>query len=523
MINDNDNYKLDLWRNNRVDNSYENYLCDTPRGVPEYFLGVQDGWRCPRHKIRFYGLDIECPLCEKDRERGWHMSQIRKERERVEQERFRKAIAEREVAEAKRKKEAELMAKIKKRQDEKAKIDDTVSIKSLLERAYTELEYKDWEKADIYFEKVLDRESKCALAYLGMICAHLKVSNEKNLSSVKSPTDITNHKYYERAIADPSIKSRLDGYIRAINDRIATKKEAARKKHVQDAFDSVCKIMDIAHSPTDYREVITAFNNIDSSYQDINIEIKTKMKECEQKRVAAEEVARKKRVQDAFDSACKIMNRAQNSDDYQRVIAAFSRIDSSYQDINTKIKAKIKECEQKIFSNDFDNACKIMDSAKSLNDYDRAISAFSRIRFNADGSGYQDMNSNIKRKITECESKKSTIETTIRKRHELFLNRLNWLKRNLSLYTFHSADAKKMRKEIEGIVIRHNTSSMTLMEVQNDLIVHERLFTGFCELFQDDFVLACLGLVKGLDRRGEITAVNADAFFLKEFMKNNVH
>jgi len=340
----------------------------------------------------------------------------------------------------------------------KPKTDET---ESLLDRAYTELKYEKWGIAKSYFEKVLDRESANANAYIGVICADLKVSSERYLTNVKSPTDITNHEYYKRVIDIPEGKSRMNGYIKIINDRIIKERNAMVAK------------------------------------------------------------AKRQRADSAFNDACKEMSKARNNDAYRKVIIAFRNVDTDYPELNAKIKAKINECEQKILKNDFDNACKVMDSAKTLNDYDRAIAAFPRMRFNA-LSSYQDMNSKIKRKITECESKKAKIETAVREKHGLFLDRLNWLKRNLSLYTFHSTDAQKMRKEIEGIIVRNNTSSMTLKEVQNDLTVYECIFVNFHELFQDDFVLACLGLEKGLGRRGEITAVNVDAFFMKEFMEYNV-
>jgi len=109
------------------------------------------------------------------------------------------------AAEKKRQQEA-VMSKIKKRQDDKSKIDETAPIESLLERAYTELRYKNWYKAELYFEMVLELDSK--------------LPRDRNLTSVKRPADIMNHENYKHAIADAEVKSRLDGYIKAINDRI---------------------------------------------------------------------------------------------------------------------------------------------------------------------------------------------------------------------------------------------------------------------------------------------------------------
>jgi len=109
--------------------------------------------------------------------------------------------------------------------------------------------------------------------------------------------------------------------------------------------------MNNAQSLDDYCKVITTFGNIDSNYQDINEQIKGKIAECERKKTdveAAEEAAHRRRVQDAFNSACKIMSNVQSLDDYRKAIATFESIDTNYQDINGKIKGKIAECESKM-------------------------------------------------------------------------------------------------------------------------------------------------------------------------------
>ncbi|MCL2079199.1 MAG: DUF6273 domain-containing protein [Oscillospiraceae bacterium] len=70
--------------------------------------------------------------------------------------------------------------------------------------------------------------------------------------------------------------------------------------------------------------------------------------EEERQRIAAEEAARRKRAQNAFAAAVKIRDKAQNPEDYRKAIAAFSNIDSNYQDINDQIKSNIIECEKKM-------------------------------------------------------------------------------------------------------------------------------------------------------------------------------
>jgi tetratricopeptide (TPR) repeat protein len=156
---------------------------------------------------------------------------------------------------------------------------------TLMTRAWQFAEDGDWNEAADYFNKVLDANPSHAPAYVGLICVDLKVTQENKLANCKTPGSITNHKHYKRASADPAVKARLDGFIQTIQARIAAEQkaavEAARKKRVQDAFDSAAAIMSNAQVPDDYRKAITAFGRIDSNYQDINSQIKGKVAECE--------------------------------------------------------------------------------------------------------------------------------------------------------------------------------------------------------------------------------------------------
>jgi len=99
---------------------------------------------------------------------------------------------------------------------------------------------------------------------------------------------------------------------------------------------------------------------------------------------------------------------------------------------------------------------------------------------------------------------------------------LYWLRNNLSLYSFNTKDAEKLSESIENIGF---SDDMPL----NDLRESFRLLSGcfslngdFQKLFQGDFILSCLGLKKGKDRQGEITANHIDAFFIDTFFGMSV-
>jgi hypothetical protein len=103
---------------------------------------------------------------------------------------------------------------------------------------------------------------------------------------------------------------------------------------------------------------------------------------------------------------------------------------------------------------------------------------------------------------------------------------LFWLKNNLGLYTFRTEEARKMKAKIERIALNENmdlNQQRDSFRQLNGFFNAERGRPGdFMVLFQDDFIIASLGLTKGLGRKGEITATHADAFFLETFMGKTV-
>jgi len=172
-------------------------------------------------------------------------------------------------------------------------------IRNLMMIGWQSADVGDWKEAGDYFTKAREKDPSYSPAFLGLICVDLKCPQEDKLANVKDPGSITNHKYYKFAVADPTVKASVDGYVQIIKDRIDAEQKAAAA-------------------------------------------------EAELKRKTAEEAARRKRVQEAFDNACEIMNNAQSLDDYRNAIATFGNIDSNYQDISGQIKNNVAECERKM-------------------------------------------------------------------------------------------------------------------------------------------------------------------------------
>ena len=88
---------------------------------------------------------------------------------------------------------------------------------ALLERVAIFLEDGEWERADEYCERVLDIDPKNAKAYIGKLCAELKIKDEADLANHTKPVDNLSH--YKKALrfADTGYRVKLEGYNQAIN------------------------------------------------------------------------------------------------------------------------------------------------------------------------------------------------------------------------------------------------------------------------------------------------------------------
>jgi len=94
------------------------------------------------------------------------------------------------------------------------------SVESLMKRGKLFLEDSDWKQANEYFNKVLDIDPEYAPAYVGKLCAELKVQQEEILGNYKEPiSEIGN---FQKAIrfADVSYRAKVEGYNNTIHEHI---------------------------------------------------------------------------------------------------------------------------------------------------------------------------------------------------------------------------------------------------------------------------------------------------------------
>ena len=127
------------------------------------------------------------------------------------------------------------------------------NVEALLMRGTIALEDEEWERADSFFEQILNAEATCAEAYLGKLMAELRVKNREQLANLEKPFD--NGKSYAKVLrfASDELKKALDGYNETIRQRIENERlesvyaDAVAEKNnasTQDQFEDAAALFD---------------------------------------------------------------------------------------------------------------------------------------------------------------------------------------------------------------------------------------------------------------------------------------
>ena len=130
---------------------------------------------------------------------------------------------------------------------------------SLLKRGFIALEDGEWEKADDFFEWVLNLDAECAEGYLGKLMAELKVRTRANLANCSLPFDNRNNYRRAMSFADDKLKRELSDYIYAINTR-------NREKERERIYNEARALM-TGDTIADFEEASKLFKRI-SGYRD---------------------------------------------------------------------------------------------------------------------------------------------------------------------------------------------------------------------------------------------------------------
>lgn len=92
------------------------------------------------------------------------------------------------------------------------------------------LEQRNWEHANEHFDKAIEEDPECAVAYIGKLCAEMGCRNESELSAGETP--LSDNKYYKRAIrfADSEYRLKLENYNRKRLENAAEKERAFERE-----------------------------------------------------------------------------------------------------------------------------------------------------------------------------------------------------------------------------------------------------------------------------------------------------
>lgn len=125
-----------------------------------------------------------------------------------------------------------------------------------LKRAFLFIEDGEFNRADAYLESILDQDPENAQAYLGKLMIDLRVNLQEELGNLTTPFE--SNKNYIKAVrfADEELKSKLNNYIKIINNR-----------NENGIYTRAKNAMSAANTESAYKEAAALFESI-SEYQD---------------------------------------------------------------------------------------------------------------------------------------------------------------------------------------------------------------------------------------------------------------
>ena len=202
-------------------------------------------------------------------------------------------------------------------------------IAPLLKRMFMYLEDGEWDKADEYAERVLDKDPENAEAYVGKLMAELKVHRREDLKNQAKPFD--GNKNYQKAVrfGSDKLKTELNGYIKTINDRNAEeKRKQEEEKRRQEEY------------RRNMREVWRKQEEEKRKQEELRKEEKRRKEEERKEKERKQEEERKEKI---YNNAVNLLNSASSEDEYNDAANLFYSI-SGYKDADDLEK----KCREKV-------------------------------------------------------------------------------------------------------------------------------------------------------------------------------
>lgn len=115
---------------------------------------------------------------------------------------------------------------------EAADYQDETKIENLIKRIEIFLDYKEWEEANQYCEKVLDQDPENATVYLYKIMANVHVNKKEELAN--ATMDFSTKTSYKKLVryAEPELVEEINGYLKQIQSKNYQKKYEQAVEHI---------------------------------------------------------------------------------------------------------------------------------------------------------------------------------------------------------------------------------------------------------------------------------------------------
>lgn len=195
----------------------------------------------------------------------------------------------------------------------------------LLKRAFMFLEDRNWQEADEYCEKVLDRNPECAQAYLGKLMAEMHVQKQELLKNCKEPFEESGNYLKAVRFGSKELKTALSGYIEHI-------KERNENVRIEGIYNNAVNSMNEANSEEEFKNIALKLKGIQGFKNSDEL-----ISLCFEKA----EICRKDAIYDSAFSAIKTT--ADKKAGYEAAIEIFNSI-SGWKDAEEQINI----CSQKI-------------------------------------------------------------------------------------------------------------------------------------------------------------------------------
>ena len=209
-----------------------------------------------------------------------------------------------------------------------------------LQRGRIYLEDGLFEKANEYFEKVLDVDVENAEAYLGKLMIELKIQDENKLRNNERPLDTYTN--YNRAVrfGDAQLVNRIQAYNAEIHERLDLKEKAITFRTAMDEFNAASTEIDIARSESSVVEARSRIAKAEKLFASIR-----GFKTADQMVQQCEEYVKRSLTQEkeaVYKEASRYKARF-SYHGYEKAVNLYKKI-GDYKDS----EEKIKECEKKV-------------------------------------------------------------------------------------------------------------------------------------------------------------------------------